>query len=649
MSEDIGSVKRLRVHEIKDDDGVLADPDSIVLSVRAPDGTMSIYIYEASSSEEPRIMRTGTGDYFFRLQGTETGAYEYRWKWSGGADGEESGTLYFGVNPLLEPFPDGTFTAAEVWARSLTLKARYPQGSGDGDFDLLVAAVAPLVGDMTGRAIAGTEGEEVPEDKREVALRVMAMKTEQFDAALGSTKARRRSLNRGNLASFSAGAYCVPMDTEALTSKGWRNYGDLCVGDLVLGFDQDADVARWTPITNIRAPFESEVVKLGNGRWSLRCTPDHRWISRDDRWCVRDQENPWEMTKTRELLEGERRLVLAAPAETERKLDISPPEAALIAWLLTDGHIERREEAVKVEAPPLEDGGTRCLCGAFIPYGGRGMPRHFCDDCAPVRQTETRDASMRGRIFQKHYREEVESVLTAVAVPHSVRERGEQGGVYSLGCRWLADLWERACFDELGPSGFVLALDRDQREAFLEAGLLAEGHLASATAPLKAKGNYGPWYRWQFAQNKGPVLDAFVLAAHLCGYVARTWKTKAKCSGFICGAAHATTQRLRVEPDGRGLVWCITTELGTWTMRQGNIIALTGNSESYFGPEQAMLARRLDPDPILAELLWALCTAAKREEWLAFWDPENNPQGVGGVVSFQYGNRPNYGTSSRGW
>lgn len=42
-------------------------------------------------------------------------------------------------------------------------------------------------------------------------------------------------------------------------------------------------------------------------------------------------------------------------------------------------------------------------------------------------------------------------------------------------------------------------------------------------------------------------------------------------------------------------------------------------SESYFGPGDAASAGALDLDPVLAEVLWALATEAKRQEWLYLW------------------------------
>jgi hypothetical protein len=98
-------------------------------------------------------------------------------------------------------------TPDEIRQHSPLLKDRYPDDADDPSLELLVAITAPLVGDMTGRSIGGSEGEEVPAGKRVIATRAIAMKSEQLDSAVGTVKGRKRSLGRGNLASFSAGSY----------------------------------------------------------------------------------------------------------------------------------------------------------------------------------------------------------------------------------------------------------------------------------------------------------------------------------------------------------------------------------------------------------------------------------------------------------
>lgn len=63
-------------------------------------------------------------------------------------------------------------------------------------------------------------------------------------------------------------------------------------------------------------------------------------------------------------------------------------------------------------------------------------------------------------------------------------------------------------------------------------------------------------------------------------------------------------------------------------------------SEDYFGPDEAMRARRLDPDQQTHEVLWAITTEDCREAWLAIWDPENAQVPASSISAFEWGQRP---------
>jgi len=63
-------------------------------------------------------------------------------------------------------------------------------------------------------------------------------------------------------------------------------------------------------------------------------------------------------------------------------------------------------------------------------------------------------------------------------------------------------------------------------------------------------------------------------------------------------------------------------------------------SESYFGLDEAIKAKQLDPDRAIHELLWAIATQECREAWLALWSGEHAPASV--IQSFEWGARPNY-------
>jgi hypothetical protein len=76
------------------------------------------------------------------------------------------------------------------------------------------------------------------------------------------------------------------------------------------------------------------------------------------------------------------------------------------------------------------------------------------------------------------------------------------------------------------------------------------------------------------------------------------------------------------------------------TIGSGNLSSFSAGaySESYFGPEAASKAGMLDPDPAIADILWALCTEDKRAEWIAKWTGVQQPAAA--VEVFDWRNRP---------
>jgi hypothetical protein len=129
----------------------------------------------------------------------------------------------------------------------------------------------------------------------------------------------------------------------------------------------------------------------------------------------------------------------------------------------------------------------------------------------------------------------------------------------------------------------VLKMTSGERRAFIEAMLLGEG-----TIPNKSD------YRTIiFSQRPGPVNDAFRLACFLEGIATTDREAPAgslKPDSLPTRRVTMLNKRMRIcnrlkqEDLGEQEVWCPTTGLGTWVMRQGDLITITGNS--YEGGEK---------------------------------------------------------------
>lgn len=73
---------------------------------------------------------------------------------------------------------------------------------------------------------------------------------------------------------------CVPLDSQALTRRGWVGPAELAVGDEIMAYDVEKDVMRWTSVLEVHRHDDAPVIAWTNAqsRWTLRSTPDHNWV-----------------------------------------------------------------------------------------------------------------------------------------------------------------------------------------------------------------------------------------------------------------------------------------------------------------------------------------------------------------------------------
>lgn len=332
---------------------------------------------------------------------------------------------------------------------------------------------------------------------------------------------------------------CVPLTTQALTKDGWKSYDEIKVGDDVLGYNNATEQLEWNKVKKVAVYDDAPLVRMHHDRgFSVECTPNHRWLSNRRRHLGNGERPYIREFVTPETLTGEHSIILSAVANTETVLDITPEEAAIVGWLLTDGYIKQST------------------------YVG-----------APSQSHETKVGFV-GRILQKKAvgRRHIEALLQNVE--HTTYTDKNNTVHYLLSPDYLRDLWNRANLFAGSLEAFVLGLNQQQRAAFLQAAYLAEGTPGTN----------------RISQNVGPVLDALKLAATLQGYYVSQYTEKQPAvSGnyaakLIMQKPRITGQRMRIEELGDTSVWCIQTELGTWVMRQDDKIMLTGNTIYGQGP-----------------------------------------------------------------
>lgn len=124
----------------------------------------------------------------------------------------------------------------------------------------------------------------------------------------------------------------------------------------------------------------------------------------------------------------------------------------------------------------------------------------------------------------------------------------------------------------------ILQMTSLQRQAFIYGFMVGEG------TKVKLRGT--PTGTLIASQNPGPVHDAFILACNLEGKAVNVRHCGKQCSGGFhqCNRMTILNKNKRMvnsmHPQGEFItgVWCPTTELGTWIMKQGDVVTITGNS-----------------------------------------------------------------------
>lgn len=125
----------------------------------------------------------------------------------------------------------------------------------------------------------------------------------------------------------------------------------------------------------------------------------------------------------------------------------------------------------------------------------------------------------------------------------------------------------------------ILQMTSEERLAFIYGFTTAEGCSAERNNEDHSK-------TIVVSQNPGPLHDAFILACNLEGYSVSVKSVEKQCSDgiHICDKMTILSKNkrmvnsLKLIDSNEEDVWCPTTELGTWIMRQGNVITITGNS-----------------------------------------------------------------------
>ncbi len=267
--------------------------------------------------------------------------------------------------------------------------------------------------------------------------------------------------------------YCVPLDSLALTRRGWKKHDELIAGEDILTYNAEKGTKEWAPVVEIAVFPSAPVWEIGHSWLKVRCTPDHRWFVRQRYKIGKNWANdPYlrDEIRTAQELTSHSNIVMNAPM-----------------------------------TPDLES-------------------RRIDDSL----------------VLSKY------------------------------GTNWTAH---------------VVSMSSAERRAFLAGFLIADGY-------AKPKGG------WIFSQLRGPLLDAALTAAFIehDGVLRVSGDREGVKPGLpmatvsLSRKSHMTGQRMTKTVLPNQSVWCPVTHNGSWVMRQGDVITMTGNTMQY-AKQPATVAR----------------------------------------------------------
>lgn len=313
---------------------------------------------------------------------------------------------------------------------------------------------------------------------------------------------------------------CVPLEAEILTIEGWKTYDKLLVGESVLGYNLATGQVQPTRLTAINTGKG----QLGEFTWrqdrdtrtGIPCTPNHKWVV--------ENRLVTGLTSANNLLGKhgrDEKVVLAAPA-VAGKNPLTPTEAGILGWTITDGHIVQCRSGRALEIQVVKTSSVEALEKLLV-----GIPH-----------TRSKYDYNHGRKYHWRHR-------------------------FYIG----VEAFEPIIAQVTSWSALPVSLTFESRKAMWDAMMEADG------SPRKKTPSFGAL--------KQPALDAFTSLSAVLGI--RLTATERPRNGFVDFTINSRRGSLTPKyTHGNQIsnVWCPTTEFGTWIVRYRNRVAITGNSSN---------------------------------------------------------------------
>lgn len=344
---------------------------------------------------------------------------------------------------------------------------------------------------------------------------------------------------------------CVDLETEILTTTGWKKYNEVSVGDEILSYAMTSNTIEKDHINEIfYYPEEVDTVQFKSQSFEAVSTLDHRWVTGEY-----DKTPKFRTTQDLCKLKWPYPILRTAGNQFEDNPNISDLELKLLGWIMTDGTMKIPTNGVSL-------------------FQSTAKPKNAC-------------------VF-----EDMLNTLTALNFAHVVRDRKDCDAYHEIYINknkftsWVYDTFPNRVLSW----DFVNTLSQHQSEVLIRAMLQGDGEgvdgygqdLPSNTTKLICRNRESCdifqylCFRAGYSTNVA-VIDpnAYDYPSQHVQYASMNNIPKASKIYYMVSLLRFDRAYLyprhisRIRSNG---VWCVSTSQGTWVARRRGKVFITGNS-----------------------------------------------------------------------
>lgn len=397
---------------------------------------------------------------------------------------------------------------------------------------------------------------------------------------------------------------CLPMDTKVLTKQGWKSFSDIREGDIVLSYNTQSGVVEDDVVLKKHFFTDKPLFSYSNKYDEFVCTEDHRWYGWKRKWAKRGVKRGAEygffMAKD---ITQEHNILTAAKYVWNEGCNISEDEARLLGWVCSDGYYSWSKLSTRTSA-------------------ANGRKKQVL---MSISQSENK------------YWKDIESLLARLGADY-VRDEKQVPNENTVYSYRIKSAWARVFLDKCLPgrldkhevnwTEWLLSLSAGCVESFYDAFYLGDGNMLN-----RANGEI-------ITQNKGSIADA-IIACKLLGGSKVSVNSKSKDDGKCLvlrsqRRSHLTCQELKKSELGVAPTFCITTNNGTFIIKQETgYVGITGNCT--YGAQAQRVAKTIGSDVQVGQAVYdafwqaALPLALLKERLTEYWKTKGGKQFILGL------------------